>query len=77
MGRLLRLGSELDAIAVIASELFGLTNVRILVCLVKSGTIGLGATLAGVTWRGSASSSPGNFGTLALHSKSRRFLGRL
>ena len=70
-------GSETDPVGTIASELFCVTKVRILVCLVIVGAGGVGATMILVTWRGSASSSPGNLGTLALQSKLRRLFGRL
>ena len=70
-------GSEFDPVGTLASALLCVTKVRILVCLVIVGTGGVGSTMILVTWRGSASSSPGKLGILALESKFLRFFGDL
>ena len=70
-------GSEIDSVGAITLELFCVTKVKILVCLVIVGAGGVGATMISVTWRGSASSSPGSLGILALQNKLRRFFGTL
>ena len=53
------------------------TKSSILVCRAARGTMGVVTSVAGVTYSGSTSSSPGILFTLALQSKSLRFLGRL
>ena len=67
-----RLGSEM-ALSVL---LVGWTKVSILVCLSVLGAWFEASRFGGVIYVGSASSSPGSFGTPALQSKFLRFLGR-
>ena len=54
-----------------------MTNARLLVCLVIGDTSKVGTPMMVVTRRGSASSSPGSLGTLALQNKICRFFGHL